>query len=192
MWCAQTVSVENHWLFWILDFTIWITELTEKTHATAFLNYWSILCIIMIWFPLLIMIISFGFIYYKLSKSLKAFPYLSIQSKVARSRKKVIHMLLFLIIVEIICWIPWQSWIIFNLINWNKYKDTDPEEVPDVNQSFPSYWSFSIWSLFSVYELLEQKNWASFTATEILYGFLEQCNQSIGLWLWKWDYAKGF
>ena len=104
----------------------------EETHGLDFLIYWIILCVVMIWFPLVIMITSFGFIYYKLRKSLKAFPYLSHQSKVARSRKKVIHMLLMLIIIEIICWSPWQSWIIYQFNYWIKYKD-HPNDIPDVN-----------------------------------------------------------
>ena len=107
-------------------------EIDEESHGLDFLIYWIILCVVMIWFPLVIMITSFGFIYYKLRKSLKAFPYLSHQSKVARSRKKVIHMLLMLIIIEIICWSPWQSWIIYQFNYWNKYKD-HPGDIPDVN-----------------------------------------------------------
>ena len=114
-----------------LVIVFYFVELDEKSHGREFLIYWISLCVIMIWFPLVIMITSFGFIYYKLKKSLKAFPYLSHQSKVARSRKKVIHMLLMLIIIEIICWSPWQSWIIFQFHLWNNYNET-PEDIPDV------------------------------------------------------------
>ena len=95
-----------------------ISDITEKTHAIPYLNYWTTLCAFMIWLPLMIMLTSFVFIYQKLSKSTKAFPYLSVQSKVARSRKKVIGMLLILIIIEIICWAPWMLWIIFQYINY--------------------------------------------------------------------------
>ena len=86
----------------------------------AYLNYWTTLCVFMIWLPLMIMLTSFVFIYQKLSKSIKAFPYLSVQSKVARSRKKVIGMLLILIVIEIICWAPWMLWITFQYINFIK------------------------------------------------------------------------
>lgn len=86
----------------------------------AYLNHWTTLCVFMIWLPLMIMLTSFVFIYQKLSKSIKAFPYLSVQSKVARSRKKVIGMLLILIVIEIICWAPWMLWITFQYINFVK------------------------------------------------------------------------
>ena len=111
----------------------YFVEIDEESHGFEFLIYWIILCVFMIWFPLVIMITSFGFIYYKLKKSLKAFPYLSHQSKVARSRKKVIHMLLILIIIEIICWSPWQSWIIFQYHYWINYSSDTPDEIPDVS-----------------------------------------------------------
>ena len=74
----------------------------------------------MIWFPTVIMIASFAFIWVKLRKSYKAFPYLSIQSKVARSRKKVIMMLLILLVVEIVCWAPWYISIIYEFHKWEK------------------------------------------------------------------------
>ena len=44
-------------------------------------------------------------------------------------------MLLMLIIIEIICWSPWQSWIIFQFNYWNNYKD-HPEDIPDVIDFF--------------------------------------------------------
>ena len=120
----------------------------EGFHGLAFLVYWIILCVLMIWFPLVVMITSFGFIYYKLSKSLKAFPYLSIQSKVARSRKKVIHMLLILIIIEIICWSPWQSWIIYQYIYYQDF-DVPIEELPPVILHFTCLDVFTKSLLFS-------------------------------------------
>ena len=129
--CRQYVKVKLSHLKHLVRICSFV-ELDPESHGFAFLIYWIILCVFMIWFPLVIMITSFGFIYYKLKKSLKAFPYLSHQSKVARSRKKVIHMLLILIIIEIICWSPWQSWIIFQYHYWINYSSATPEEIPDV------------------------------------------------------------
>ena len=150
-------------------------EIDEESHGREFLIYWISLCVIMIYFPLVIMITSFGFIYYKLRKSLKAFPYLSHQSKVARSRKKVIHMLLMLIIIEIICWSPWQSWIIFQFNYWNNYKD-HPEDIPDVIDFFDKLVINSSNLLFSVCCNLEPKCWTSFVSFKVLHGVLEQCH----------------
>ena len=80
--------------------------------VTSYMRYWVLLCAFLIWLPLLIMVTSFGCIYFKLRRSIKSFPYLSIQSRVARSRRKVISMLLILITVEIVCWSPWLYFVI--------------------------------------------------------------------------------
>ena len=98
----------------------------------GFLRYmvhWIFLCLIMIWVPLLIMVTAFASIYFKLNQSIKTFPYLSIQSKVARSRRKVIRMLMILIVVEIICWSPWLIFIITQYTHIKGQEEDDDEQV---------------------------------------------------------------
>ena len=77
---------------------------------------WLILLAIMVWIPLLVMSGAFIIIWFKLRQSFKAFPYLSYQSNNARSRGKAIKMLLFLIIIELICWAPWAFFIVCEYI----------------------------------------------------------------------------
>jgi hypothetical protein len=91
-----------------------------------FFNYWFILCVIMIWIPTILMIFAYNMISFKLRLSLKAFPYLSQQSRIARSRQKVIQMLFVLIIIELICWAPWQIYILIQFIFYRIYP-TDSE-----------------------------------------------------------------
>merc|ERR1711935_1088949 len=63
-----------------------------------FYNYWFVLCVIIIWIPTIMMIFGYTTIWLKLRQAFKAFPYLSQQSRIARSRRKVIQMLFVLII----------------------------------------------------------------------------------------------
>ena len=81
-------------------------------------GYWLVYMIIAVWIPSIIMLITYGFIFNKLTKSIKSLPYLSIQSRIARSRRKVMQMLFVLLLLELICWAPWQ---IFTLYDWITY-----------------------------------------------------------------------
>ena len=92
-----------------------------------FYNYWLILCAIMIWLPTVMMLSSYTLIWFKLRESSKAFPYLSQQSRIARSRRRVIHMLFVLIIIELICWGPWQFFIIAKTVIHRSKDERDPE-----------------------------------------------------------------
>ena len=80
----------------------------------------------MIWIPTAIMFFAYTLIWFKLRKASKAFPYLSNQSRIARSRQKVIHMLFMLIIIELICWGPWQFWILCEYIIHKYYSSNVP------------------------------------------------------------------
>ena len=91
-----------------------------------FYNYWFVLCVIIIWIPTIMMIFGYTTIWLKLRQSFKAFPYLSQQSRIARSRKKVIQMLFVLIIIELICWAPWQIYILIQFI-FHRIYPIDPE-----------------------------------------------------------------
>ena len=91
-----------------------------------FYSYWLLLCALMIWIPTLIMCFAYTLIWFEFRKASKAFPYLSQQSRITRSRQKVIKMLFALIIVELICWGPWQFFTIW------QYIITHSNNVPDV------------------------------------------------------------
>ena len=99
-----------------------------------FFNYWFVLCVIIIWIPTIMMIFGYTKIWLKLRKSFKAFPYLSQQSRIARSRRKVIQMLFVLIIIELICWTPWQIYILIEFIlrHTMGVNDTGILNVPQV------------------------------------------------------------
>ena len=103
------------------------TACTDLTYQ--FYNYWLVLCGIIIWFPTAMMFFAYTLIWWKLKKASKAFPYLSQPSRIARSRQKVIHMLLLLIIVELICWGPWQFFI---LCEYVKHHYFEPQTFPEV------------------------------------------------------------
>ena len=106
-----------------------------KDLSYQYFNYWFILCVIIIWIPTIFMIVAYNTISFKLCQSLKAFPYLSQQSIIARSRKKVIQMLFLLIIIELICWGPWQFFILCEFIFQRIYDQSDLENgevFPDV------------------------------------------------------------
>ena len=98
--------------------------------VTSYMRHWVLLSVFLIWLPLLIMVTSFGCIYFKLRRSIKSFPYLSIQSRVARSRRKVISMLLILITVEIVCWSPWLYFVISQYV----YMKGELEQEDSSNQ----------------------------------------------------------
>ena len=97
-----------------------------------FFNYWFILCVIMIWIPTILMIFAYNMISFKLRVSLKAFPYLSQQSRIARSRQKVIQMLFVLIIIELICWAPWQIYTLIQFIFHHMIDDAGHLPSPEV------------------------------------------------------------
>ena len=71
---------------------------------------------LLIWLPSASMGIGFVVIWYRLRQSKKAFPYMSVQSRIARSRRKVINMLGFLLALELICWFPWMMFTIIESI----------------------------------------------------------------------------
>ena len=79
----------------------------------------------MIWIPTLIMSSAYGIIWFKLRDSFKAFPYLSEQSRIARSRRRVIRMLFVLILIELICWSPWQFFYVCEYIIYKFYRTSD-------------------------------------------------------------------
>ena len=97
---------------------------TDLTHK--YFDYMVVLCAIMIWIPTAIMFFAYTLIWFKLRKASKAFPYLSNQSRIARSRQKVIHMLFMLIIIELICWGPWQFWILCEYVIHKYYSSNVP------------------------------------------------------------------
>ena len=78
------------------------------------------------------MIYAYTTISFKLRQSLKAFPYLSQQSRIARSRQKVIQMLFLLIIIELICWGPWQLFVLCEFILRRIYDVENGEVYPEV------------------------------------------------------------
>jgi hypothetical protein len=78
------------------------------------------------------MIFGYTTIWMKLRQSFKAFPYLSQQSRIARSRRKVIQMLFVLIIIELICWAPWQIYTLIQFIFHHMIDDTGHLPSPEV------------------------------------------------------------
>ena len=77
-----------------------------------------------IWFPTVVMVFAYTIIWFKLRKAAKAFPYLSQQSRISRSRRKVVQMLYVLIIIELICWGPWQFFTLMSFIPHQYSLDT--------------------------------------------------------------------
>ena len=98
------------------DFPEFRSEDSKKDLSYQFYNYWFALCVIIIWIPTIMMFYGYTTIWLKLRQSFKAFPYLSQQSRIARSRQKVVKMLFALIIIELICWAPWQIYVILEFI----------------------------------------------------------------------------
>ena len=105
-----------------------------KDLTYQYYTYWFILCAVMIWIPIVIMCFAYTMIWLKVRKAFKPFPYLSQQSRIARSRLKVIQMLFVLIIIELICWGPWQFFVIFEFILYPNYDLA--ENYPEVRYSF--------------------------------------------------------
>ena len=93
--------------------------------------YYLTITALVVWMPTLLMFGSYAYIMNVLRKSTKAFPYLSNQSRIVRSRRKLIQMLFVLMIVQLICWAPWQATVIVPYYNlhhpsegpWNFYQD---------------------------------------------------------------------
>ena len=84
--------------------------------------YYVTLTALVVWIPTLLMLASYSYIMNVLRKSTKAFPYLSNQSRIVRSRRKLIRMLFILMIVQLICWAPWQASVIVPFHNLNVSK----------------------------------------------------------------------
>ena len=120
-----------------------------------YFQYWFMVCGIMVWIPTSIMLVSYVIIWFKLRHSLKAFPYLSIQSRVARSRRKIIHMLLILFLLELVCWAPWQFYLVFDYHVWKSKHDGIPrEDVRDTLwDTFPLKKCFIFSLSFGIYKL---------------------------------------
>ena len=118
------------------DFPDFRTVDENEDLSYKFYNYWFVLCVIIIWIPTIMMIFGYTTIWLKLRQAFKAFPYLSQQSRIARSRRKVIQMLSVLIIIELICWTPWQIYILIEFILRHTTGDTLPDTgflpVPEV------------------------------------------------------------
>ena len=117
---------------------------------------WLILLTIMVWVPLLVMTATFIVIWVKIRHSFKSFQYSSYQSSNARSRKKVIRMLLFLIVMELICWAPWAFFIISDFIIYQFYlpqHKLDPNPYPMVK----TLQVYSVCALSAVTNLLTAK-----------------------------------
>jgi hypothetical protein len=94
--------------------SILLANLDEK--LIQYQTMWLILLALIVWVPLLAMSTTFIVIWFKLQQSLRAFPYLSKQSSYARTRRRAIKMLFFLIIMELICRAPWTLYIICDYI----------------------------------------------------------------------------
>ena len=125
--------------FYILNVLtrLFFTEFKKdgKDLTYEFYSYSLLLCAIMIWIPTITMCFAYTLIWFEFRKASKAFPYLSQQSIIARSRQKVIQMLFLLIIIELICWGPWQFFILCEFIFQRIYDQSDLENgevFPDV------------------------------------------------------------
>ena len=117
------------------DFPEFRTVDDTQDLSYKFYNYWFVLCVIIIWIPTIMMVFGYTTIWLKLRQAFKAFPYLSQQSRIARSRRKVIQMLFVLIIIELICWTPWQIYILIEFIlrhTTDVLPDTGFLPVPEV------------------------------------------------------------
>ena len=110
---------------------MFILEIDEESHGLGFLQYWIALFVPMVWLPFVIMVASVVLLYLKLKHSEKAFSNLSLSSKISRTRGKINGLLLLLIVIELLCYSPWISWIFFQYNYWNNYLD-NPEDIPDV------------------------------------------------------------
>ena len=143
-------------------------------------TYWFILCAVMIWIPIVIMCFAYTMIWLKLRKASKAFPYLSQQSRIARSRLKVIQMLFILIIIELICWGPWQFFVIFEFILYPNYDLA--ENYPEVRYSISLKIILYHVVFISFFPVVEQRG-PSFERYQILLYTFQQCIKSYHLWI---------
>ncbi|TRY80329.1 hypothetical protein TCAL_10176 [Tigriopus californicus] len=76
--------------------------------------YWLALLGLLVWIPTIVMVVCYFLIFKQLNASKNKFPYMSAQSRVARSRQKVIQTLVFLLVVQIISWFPWQFFTLYD------------------------------------------------------------------------------
>ena len=128
-------------------------------------------------------------IWLKLRQSFKAFPYLSQQSRIARSRQKVIKMLFVLIIIELICWAPWQIYIIIEFIFRHLFDVSDTGILPYPEVRFFSWIILEIllnirifqwWSNYLQPGLDDVKYWFIFFNSALnpfIYGYNNQTMQ---------------
>ena len=146
-----------------------------------YFQYWFMVCGIMVWIPTSIMLVSYVIIWFKLRHSLKAFPYLSIQSRVARSRRKIIHMLLILFLLELVCWAPWQFYLVFDYHVWKSKHDGIPRE--DVRNTL-CLWDTFPWFFWISVCVLGWRSCTHLKRCQVLHDLFEQCRQSNSLWIW--------
>ena len=102
----------------------------------------------MVWIPTLLMLASYSYIMNVLRKSTKAFPYLSNQSRIVRSRRKLIRMLFILMIVQLICWAPWQASVIvpfhnLNVSKWDFYDNYWYPKIQPILFNVKYYFTFA-------------------------------------------------
>lgn len=76
--------------------------------------YWLVLLGLLVWIPTIVMVVCYFLIFKQLNASKNRFPYMSAQSRVTRSRQKVIQTLVFLLLVQIISWFPWQFFTLYD------------------------------------------------------------------------------
>ena len=102
--------------------------MSSKADLTdMYYTYWLILLALMIWIPTMVMFTAFIVISFRLRHANRSFTYLSPQSRIARSRRKVIRMLFFLIVIELICWSPWAFFNVGEVILDKQYGGGHPE-----------------------------------------------------------------
>ena len=110
--------------------------------------YFLTITAIVVWMPTLLMFASYFYIMNMLRKSTKAFPYLSNQSRIVRSRRKLIQMLFVLMVVQLICWAPWQASVIVPYYNvthqpWHFYVDYWYPKIQPVLFNVKYYFAFA-------------------------------------------------
>jgi len=104
--------------------------------------YWLLLISVTVWIPSLIMLSSFGFLFYKLKRSVRMFPYLSEQSRVVRIRSQVIRMLFVLMLFNLVCWAPWQAYTMFYQKDEAKPLTNDEREAQQIFHDVKFYLIF--------------------------------------------------
>ena len=68
----------------------------------------------LVWIPTLTMALCYGMILFRLRQSSKKFPYLSEESRLARTRGEVVKKLCLLLFVQFVCWFPWQFFTLYD------------------------------------------------------------------------------